>query len=214
MGAAAAELDFTYADLKPNGKPIVDPQGRLPEAQGGRPAKVMTAKQIRARARRARRIPDAELSQLYKPIEEWDAEELARGRPRAADGTFKGRSPAYIDRAVHEQIIRQFEKVVRTDMNKSTVKALVVLDKILDNDEEDERGRPVVPAGTKLEAAKFLIEHVLGKPKVRVEQDISVKLQAMLGVAMVNPSLDRSGQFELTQGYIEAQVIEEEDDDG
>lgn len=213
MGATVAVVDFTNADLKPNGKPLIDPQGRPPEKQGGRPAKSLSPKQIRARARRAAQITEDQLEQLYsKPLEEWDAEELARGRPRAKDGTFKGKAPSFITRALHEEIMKRFEGIVRTEMNVHTVAALQVVGKILENEDEDEKGRPVVPAGTKLEAAKFLIEHILGKPKQRVETDISVKLQGILGHAMVNPTLDQPGQFELTQGYVEAESWEEEVD--
>lgn len=212
MSDMTVTLDFTNADLKPNGKPVIDAQGRLPENQGGRPAKSLNAKQIRARARRAQAITEAQLEKLYKPLEEWDAEELARGRPRAKDGSFKGKAPAFIDRALHEQIVRRFEEVVRFKMNERTVDALEFLNTVLANEEVDDRGRPVVSASTKLDATKFLIEHVIGKPKQRTETDISVKLQGILAHAMVNPSQTQSGQFELAQGYIEAQSWEEEED--
>jgi hypothetical protein len=43
-------------------------------------------------------------------------------------------------------------------------------------DETDDRGKPLVPASTKLQASQMLIEHIVGKPTQRVEQDISVKL--------------------------------------
>lgn len=213
MSATPAVLDFTNADMKPNGKPVMDAQGRLPDHQGGRPATVLSPKQIRARARRRRSINETELALLYKPLEEWDAEELARGRPRAKDGTFKGKSPAFIDRALHEQIVNRFSEIVKVEMNGHTVNALKVIGWILENEEEDDKGRPVVSASTKLDATKFLIEHVIGKPKQRIEQDISVKLQGMLAHAMVNPSLQQTGQFELTQGYVEGQSWEADDDD-
>lgn len=209
--ATPAILDFTHADMKANGKPVVDGQGRLPEHQGGRPAKVMTPKQIRARARRLKKINEEELALLYKPLDEWDSEELARGRPKASDGTFKGKAPAYIDRALHEEIVRKFETIVRQEMNTSTVQALEFLDSLFKDDREDERGRPIVSPATKLDAAKFLVEHIIGKPKQRVEQDISVKLQAMLATAMVNPSQTQAGQFELTSGYIQAESWETDD---
>lgn len=220
MGATPAVLDFALVeddeevDTKPNGKPVIDAQGRPPEKQGGRPITSQTKKQLRRRARRAAAISDEELEMLYKPLEEWDAEELARGRPRAKDGSFKGKKPKFIDAALHEQIVRRFEEVVRISMNENTVEALKFLGTVLNDEREDEKGRPVVSAATKLDAAKFLVEHVLGKPKQRVETDISVKLQAMLGVAMVNPSLEKPGGYELTQGFIEAESWEEEDDHG
>lgn len=214
MGATPAVIDMRLAELKPNGKPLYDPQGRPPEKQGGRPVTAQNAKQIRARARRAQKIAKEELEKLYKPIEEWDAEELARGRPRAKDGTFKGPAPSFIDRAVHEQIVRRFEEIVRSDMNTHTVAALRIVGEILEDDATDDKGRPLVAAGTKLDAAKFLIEHVIGKPKQRVETDISVKLQALLGAVMVNPTGGNPHQgFELAQGYVEAESWEEEDDE-
>jgi hypothetical protein len=207
---AAVVLDFTHADLKPNGKPEIDPQGRTPDKQGGRPAKSMSRKQIRARARRKNSILQEELELLYKPIDQWDADELARGYPKAKDGTFKGKKPAFIDRALHEQIVKRFEEVVRLEMNGHTIEALAVVGRILADMDEDEKGRPMVPASVKLDAAKFLIEHVIGKPKQRTESDISIKLQGILGVAMANPNPD--GTLQLTQGYIDAESSEEDDD--
>lgn len=186
------------------------PQGKLV----GRPISSNEKKQIRKRIRRANKVSREDLLLLYdgKPIEEWDHEELARGRPRAADGTFKGSKPAWIDRAMHEQIVKRFEEIVREEMNGHTVDALSVIGRILDNEEIDEKGKPQVSASTKLDAAKFLVEHVIGKPKQRTETDISVKLQGILGHAIVNPSQD--GSYAVTAGYIEAQTWEDDDDSG
>ena len=74
------------------------------------------------------------------------------------------------------------------DMNKHTVDALQTLQMILQNEEVDNRGRPLVSASVKLDATKFLLEHVVGKPKQHITQDISVKLQGLLGTVMVNPN--------------------------
>jgi hypothetical protein len=169
------------------GKKKKDKRGRPPEQQGGRPVTSMSPKQIRARARRAGKITQEQVESLYKPLDEWDAEELARGRPRAADGTWKGKAPAYISRELHERITERFRQVIRTSMNESTVTATTVLANLLENNERDEKGKYLVPPSTKAEIAKFLIEHVVGKPTQRIEGDISVKLQAILGAAIVNP---------------------------
>lgn len=179
----------------------------------GRPLGSDAKKQIRRRIRRAKKIASPEdMILLYdgKRLEDWDFEELARGRPRAKDGTFKGVKPAWIDATLHEQIIQRFETIVKETMNAHTVGALDVVNKILENEEVDEKGRPRVAAGTKLEASKFLIEHVLGKPKQRTETDISVKLQGILGHAIVNPSDD--GSYALTSGYVEAPSWEDTDE--
>ncbi len=205
-------LDFRFAGMKPNGKPEIDKRGRKKQDQGGRPITSSKKKQIRARARRARKISTDAMEQLYKPVSEWDAEELAKGRPKAADGSFRGRTPPWIDRTVHEEILKQFEHVIRHEMNGHTIRALTVLEQILESDAVDLRGKPLVDAGTKLSAAKFLVEHVLGKPKQRTETDISLKLQGILGVAMVNPTAEPE-TFELAQGYTEVEGWEADDDD-
>src|SRR5690606_22032388 len=112
--------------------------------------------------------------------EEWDEEELARGRPRAQDGSFRGAAPKWITRELHEQAMARFKGIVEGRMREETVTALGVVNAILQNDDVDDRGKPAVSASTKLEAAKFLIEHAVGKPTQRVEQDISVRLQGLL----------------------------------
>lgn len=155
--------------------------------------KLLTPKQIRARARRkmarSERMTDQEADYLFqKPLDEWDFEELAHGRPRSSDGSFRGRSPKWITAAVHEQAMERYTAAVKSEMNTTTVDALEAIKHILSNEDVDDKGKPIVPAGTKLEAAKFLIEHVVGKPKQRMEADVSVKLQGILGQVMVNPA--------------------------
>lgn len=215
MTATMAVLDFTNDDELEDPQPLTGSREPVIGSKGGiigRPITSRNPKQIRQRARRKMKVALDEVNLLYehKPLEEWDAEELARGRPRAVDGTFKGKAPPYIDRTVHEQIVRRFEQIVRQEMNAHTVDALKVIGKVLSSEEVDEKNKPIVSAGTKIDAAKFLIEHVIGKPKQRTETDISVKLQAILGTAMVNPTSD--GGFAPTQGYIEAAAWEDDDD--
>lgn len=169
-------LDFTK---------VKDP----PKFKSGR-EKSLTKKQLRARARRLHakgKSPAAELELLYKPIEEWDAEELAKGRPKAADGTFKGRPPTWVSREVYEQAMGRFQQIIREQVQTEAAGALEIVNMILHNDEVDDKGKPQVPASVKLDAAKWLTEHIIGKPTQRVEQDISIKLQAVLAQAMVSP---------------------------
>jgi len=170
------------------GKTIIDfSDVKEPPTFNNGTKKVMSKKQIRARARRGQKITEAELDLLYKPIDEWDEEELARGRPRAADGTFRGKSPSWITREMHEAAMGRFKDIVQGRMREETVTALSVVHGILTSDDVDEKGRALVGAGTKLDAAKFLIEHIVGKPTQRTETDISVKLQGLLAVATAGP---------------------------
>lgn len=193
------EVDFTRTRDKftpPSG--VVGDREAKPGPRGNPNAprtpdgKLLTPKQVRARARRrARRaelMTDAEFNATFKPIEEWDLDELAHGRPRGPKGTFRGPAPKWITRDVHERAMERFKAAIRTRMNGETPTAIDAIQWILGNDEVDDKGKPVVPASTKLDAAKFLLEHVVGKPTQRVESDVSVKLQAILGVVMANPN--------------------------
>lgn len=228
MTATAMELDFSSIPDDSWGE---RKHRKGAKGSGGQPTtpegKLLTPKQIRARARRRVKrggrgelLSQAEFEALYKPVEEWDLDELARGRPRNASGNFTGRKPGWVTRQVYEQAMDRFRVMVKEGMQANAVSALDTIEYILGNDQVDEKGKPVVPASTKLDAAKFLMEHVVGKPTQRVEGDISVRLQALLGVAMVNPSMALSPgaqgpQFQLA--HLPGQTMEmgerEEDDD-
>lgn len=180
----------------------------------GPDGKLLTPKQIRARARRRYKrmmrndipiINEVEFNAIYKPIEEWDLEELARGRPRHPTGGFRGPRPKWITQEVHEKAMEQFRAAVKTEMGAQTVEALTVLQYLMGTTDTDKRGRPMVPPSVKTQIAMFLLEHVVGKPKQQIESDISVKLQGILGAVLVNPNEalappDRGGNPELSPG--------------
>lgn len=194
MTAQPMTIDFrTTPDLRQHKSGVI--QDSLPARTRPRTAegKLLTPKQIRARARRkAKRhevMSEQELDYLYqKPVEEWDMEELARGRPRNSRGGFSGPKPKWITSAVHERAMERYTAAVKTDMQATTVDALDAIRWIIQNEDVDDKGKPVVPPSTKLEASKFLLEHVVGKPTQRIESDVSVKLQGILGQVMVNPN--------------------------
>jgi hypothetical protein len=144
-----------------------------------------------------KRVEKEEYDVLYRPVEEWDMEELARGRPKNAVGSFAGRAPAFVTRAVHEAAMARFQELVRSDMNNTTIKALSTLDLLLSSQEVDDNGKPIVPASTKADISKFLLEHIVGKPMQRIQNDISVKLQGILGAVMVTPDMQNQGQSKL-----------------
>ena len=162
--------------------------------------KLLTPKQIRARARRKRKkgqhLTEEEMAALWnKPVEEWDLQELAHGRPRNKNGHFSGPTPQWVDREVFEKAMEKYTMAVKTSMKATTVDALDMLNEIIKNSDVDEKGRPLVAYSTKLDAAKFLIEHVVGKPTQRIENDVSVKLQGILGQVMVNPAELATGRY-------------------
>jgi len=215
MPATAMVVDFSNDDTLPDFS-TADPI-RMGSKGGviGRPISSKKQKQIRQRARRKmQKLSTEEQEVLWgKDVKAWDMEELARGRPRAADGSFRGKPPGFISRQMHEEIVRRFEEIVREEMNGHTVAALQVLSTVLEDDTTDEKGKRQTPRSVQVDVAKFLIEHVVGKPKQRTEADISVKLQGILGMAIVNPSLETAGAYELTQGYVEAASWEDDEDE-
>jgi hypothetical protein len=177
----------------------------------------MDPKQIRARARRKggmQTLTEQERKAMAgKPVEEWDLEELARGRPRNKSGGWEGPPPKWITAEMHEKSIQLFKNMIRTDMRSHTVLAMNTLKDILENDEVDDKGRPTVPAATKVDVAKFLIEHLVGKPTQPIQADISLKLQGILGNVLVTP--DQLGGYQPASSHrqIEGELVVEEDDD-
>lgn len=174
---------------------------------------LLTSKQVRSRARRTlkkgKRLSDEEFEAWSgKPIEDWDLEELARGRPRDSAGGFRGARTQYMPRAVHERIAERFKALIRDSMNFNATMALGVVSNLLDNNDTDDKGKPIVPPNVKLDASKWLIEHVIGKPVQPQTTDISVKLQGILGSVMVNPIIDDShpDMVELPRGYSPAHI--------
>lgn len=162
---------------------------------------VLNKQQIYRRMKRAKKkylekmaIGQAEKQAYYrKPLADWDEEELARGRPRNSQGNFKGPKPAWVTAEMHEEAMDRFKSTIRMGMRVASVDAIKFMQNILTDDETDNRGRPLVPASTKLQAAQFLVEHLVGKPTQRTESEVSVKLQGMLAGVMVNPEEEATG---------------------
>lgn len=212
-------IDFRDAEKSPT------EDARPVNAEG----KLMTGKQVRARARRklqtGKKLDDETFDAWAgKPIEEWDIEELARGRTRDANGGWRGRPPQYMPRAVHERIAERFKVLVRDQMNQNATVALGVIYNLLSNEEYDDKGKPIVAPSVKLDASKWLVEHVIGKPVQPTQTDVSVKLQGILGAVMVNPVID-GDQPALPRGYaaghfgtrggpvLEGELVGDDDDD-
>lgn len=190
--ASPMQVDFSNVD-----EPLQKPSGVTPPQVKGVPrdskGRMLTPKQIRARARRrgARMnlMTDEERAHLYKkPVEQWDLQELAKGRPKNSKGHFSGQAPKWITADIHERAMDKYTAAVKSHMRSTTVDALGLLNELIGSQDVDDKGKPIVPASVKLDAAKFLIEHVIGKPTQVIQNDVSVKLQAILGQVMVNPA--------------------------
>lgn len=153
-------------------------------------AKRRADKNLRAKLRKQTKRRDVALSELYdnRPITEWDDEELARGRPRARDGSFRGVAPQWVNRQVHEEAVNRFTGIAQGRLRAIVPEAIALVERLIREDGKDDKGRPLVPASVRLEAAKWAVEHLVGKPTQRVETDISVKLQGILANVIVSGS--------------------------
>jgi hypothetical protein len=179
----------------------------------GRGAPSDKPEQIRSRARRHQKKMESELTKLYrKPVEEWDMEELAHGKPRASDGTFKGVPPKWVTRQVHEEAVRRFKQMLNSKVRVLSVPAIEMLLQLMTDDRMvfDDEGQPVrhlVPPSVKSQIGTFLIEHVIGKPNQTVDAkgELVHSVQSILAGSMVNPDQDADEALALSMG---------EDDDG
>jgi len=172
--------------------------------------------QIRNRIRRNHDMTDEDihtyLEVIGKPIDQWDFEELARGRPRNVRGNFAGTTPEWITPHVVAEAKRRLLLGASAGMAKHLDAALKMIGSLMENTDTDDFGRPVVDAKTKLAAAQFVIEHTLGKPQavVQITGDDQVK-QALAAAIVLDDGLPQDAP-----SVIEGQVVEEEyeeDDD-
>lgn len=175
--------------------------------------------QIRNRLRRRTAAFNQEL-ELYeehgygKKIEDWDVEELARGRPRASDGSFRGKNPSWITPMVAREAKRRLMEHTFGEMTAHIDLAIKTVVNLMTSKAVDDWGKPIVDARTKLDCAKFIIEHVLGKPKALVEVSATDVVQQYLAASIVVEQED--GTFVPAHPVIDGQFTEddEEDDDG
>lgn len=143
-----------------------------------------------------------------KPVEEWDWEELSRGRPRGADGKFYGNKPKWITPAIVAEAQRRMRAMTEQELMTNAFDAIRVMREIMSDNDIDDFGKPTVPASVKLDAAKYILNHVIGTPKARVEIESSNPLQDLMGQVLVNPDGTPSHMM-----VIEGSVVEDEDDD-
>lgn len=123
-----------------------------------------------------------------KPIEEWDFEELQRGRPRAENGRFTGIKPKWITGAVLAEAQKRLKSLTKQELSMHANTAISVIADLMTDERNDEYGRPVTSSATKLQAATYILDHVIGKSTAHVEVEGSVNIvQQMLASVVVNP---------------------------
>lgn len=159
----------------------------------------MKPEHIRNRLRRARKLADKtgddsvlrwELEKYqevtgFKPVEDWDLEELAHGRPRGPKGTFRGPIPKWITADVTREAKKRLFGHAFGQMGSQVDLAIKTIYNLMTSEEVDDKGKPIVDARTKLAAAQFILEHVVGKPERVVSLDVTDNVRQMVASAIV-----------------------------
>ena len=94
-------------------------------------------------------------------VEDLDVEELVRGRPRAADGSFRGAPPKMVPKAFHDACIRELMKRGQELYRDNYIEVIQVFVDIAKDTKQD--------ASDRLRAAQYVWERIEGKIPQTVE---------------------------------------------
>ena len=157
----------------------------------------------RARHKIAKTDISAEIAAIYdKPIEQWDDEEITRGRPRSSDGTFRGRTPSFLTPALQAERQRRLRQLMTNDLGTFAADALRTIHSVMMDNRRDDDGKLVVPASVRVDAAKYLVDQFIGKAKISVDLNEHNPLMELMAGILVNPDGEPSHQV------IEGKVVE------
>lgn len=121
----------------------------------------------------------------FKPVAEWDLEELAFGKPRNRVGGFGGRTPSWVSADVQREAKKRLHTHALGKLGGHIEIAIRTVLNLMISEETDEKGKPIVDARTKLAAAQFVIEHIIGKPTTVLEMDATDTVRQMFAAAIV-----------------------------
>jgi hypothetical protein len=173
-------------------------------------------RQIRNRLRRRATALEADMEMLYgKPLEDWDLEELARGRPRASDGRFTGPKPKWISAAVQVEAKRRLLEETHGMLAGHVHQAVRTMADLMTSQELDDKGKPIVDARTRFAAAAFIIEHLIGKPVALADVKLMVDepKQAIAAAIVLDDGLPQDVAPQVIEGDVVEDDEEEWDDD-
>lgn len=171
-------------------------------------------KNARRRARRSVAQTDVgrEIEILYsKPIEQWDDEELTRGRPRDKNGGFRGARPSWLTPALQTERQRRLRQLMADDLGTFAADALRTIHSVMTDKRTDDFGKPVVPASVQLDAGKYLVDQFMGKAAATIDVNQMSPLESLLADILVNP--DGQPSHQIVEGEVVEDLSDGEDDD-
>lgn len=89
-------------------------------------------------------------------LSEWDDEELRQGRRRGKDGTFVGRKPVIVPKAIHDELVKRTLSKAEALMRDNLIVAVEALTEIVKGEDVEEKDR--------LRAIDMIMTRVMGKP--------------------------------------------------
>lgn len=163
---------------------------------------------VRARMRKTGKNITRDMEMLYKkPIEEWDMEELARGRPRNKSGNFTGPSPQWITPLVAKQATDRLRVLTKQELSVYAGDAVRVMHDLMTNEDTDMDGKPLVSPNVRLNAAQYVMDQIIGKPTTPVEVTGNVVLESLMARVLVNSDGTPAHPI------VDAEVVEDELDE-
>jgi hypothetical protein len=140
---------------------------------------------IRRRIRTAKENLPADIEQvksdlelLYqKPVEEWDFEELQRGRPRKPNGKFPRNREDWITPVMRLEAQRRLQECTHEELGRYAGSAIEVMVDLMQN------ARVEI---VRYNAAKYVLDQIVGMPTARVHVEANVKFDNMLADVIVN----------------------------
>lgn len=135
---------------------------------------------------------------IPKPVDEWDFEELQRGRIKDEDGKFRrGRTPTWINPLIMAEAAKRLKTLGHRELGRFTGDAIRVMIELMESSRMDL---------VRFNAAKYVLDQILGQPTQRVEvEQTESEVKRMLAAVMINPD----GREDI----IDAEVVEEEEPD-
>ncbi|MEV7329570.1 hypothetical protein [Micromonospora sp. NPDC093244] len=113
----------------------------------------------------------------YKPVSEWDMEELAKGRPRNSQGNFRGQPPSWLTMDVQAEAMRRLKGHAFSDVMALLPLATKALRRALAD--------PGIDPKVQFAAATWLMEQALGKAKQRMTIDAELSPHDKVKTALV-----------------------------
>lgn len=168
----------------------------------------------RAKAKAAKSDVSAEIELIYeKPIEEWDDEEITRGRPRGRDGTFRGKRPGWLTTNLQAERQRRLRQLMADELATFAADALRTIHSVMMDNETDDFGKPRVPASVQVDCGKYLVDQFIGKATATIDVHADNALTDMLADVIVNRDGNPS-HLVIEGAVVEDDPSDDEDDDG